>query len=646
MPFPEDSNDFDTQTEPSTEESFEIEPSDADDEFVELENSVEWWEVHEIPKKQEAKVYTEEELKNRLKEIKDINELKKVLEEIVWSMESKFRELTKKYDKDKRVWFPYDWRGDLDDDLSEEYVSVFEKKWISILQKAQDIMDQIEEWNAEANLLTLMEQSSTELFQLQKNTEDLYKKDIADWALSMKDFIQMRGLSSNYDIWWSDLFNLHNKNINKFKETISKKQMSALIWEVFSISEWAWAFNDWYKEIRRRLNWKSIFQEIDDIAANGHDREIDWTADVIEMKAIRGLFKNGKISDFDKDLISYKDAERIKQKIRKELRMSVIEGLWTGLDMRSFLSDVLTHFSDVKASPILWDIATELENTNPIIKEFDHMREELHTQEIDIMKEWRVNWLILFDNDKLEWSWASFFEPNINKYKSLWYTEKKDECRETPDMKMVTLENSKNKKDKITLVLLKEQDSKSMKKSYERAISELKDNWYNLFALRGHCFNTGKMASLLWESGMVNQWSLFIDWGCWNSWSISSYMQAWINCPMFTYTNTWKWETTEALFDLIIREKNSWWNLGTLLSSVAKASNQKAEKYQHLKTMNMPDSPYSLYAISRLNEWGNGEEMAYMWSSPEYDMASIEDDGSMPIPDEGPIPMSDESPIE
>jgi hypothetical protein len=43
-------------------------------------------------------------------------------------------------------------------------------------------------------------------------------------------------------------------------------------------------------------------------------------------------------------------------------------------------------------------------------------------------------------------------------------------------MKMVTLENSKNKKDKITLVLLKEQDSKSMRKSYERAISELKDN--------------------------------------------------------------------------------------------------------------------------------------------------------------------------
>nr|MBR6099694.1 hypothetical protein [bacterium] len=45
------------------------------------------------------------------------------------------------------------------------------------------------------------------------------------------------------------------------------------------------------------------------------------------MKAIRGLFKNGKIDDFGKDLSTYKDAERIKQKIRKELRMSVIEGL-------------------------------------------------------------------------------------------------------------------------------------------------------------------------------------------------------------------------------------------------------------------------------------------------------------------------------
>jgi hypothetical protein len=41
MPSPDDFNDFDTPTEPSTEENPGIEPSDADDEFVELENSVE-----------------------------------------------------------------------------------------------------------------------------------------------------------------------------------------------------------------------------------------------------------------------------------------------------------------------------------------------------------------------------------------------------------------------------------------------------------------------------------------------------------------------------------------------------------------------------------------------------------------------------
>ena len=45
------------------------------------------WEEARFPGSQEAKKFTEEELAQRLKDIKDINELKKVLQEIIWSME-------------------------------------------------------------------------------------------------------------------------------------------------------------------------------------------------------------------------------------------------------------------------------------------------------------------------------------------------------------------------------------------------------------------------------------------------------------------------------------------------------------------------------------------------------------------------------
>ena len=157
-----------------------------------------------------------------------------------------------------------------------------------------------------------------------------------DGKLTYRAFTSQETFENSYAFGWSMLFFSHS-NPNKFRELLNSKSTGRLIGEVFSISEWAWAFNDWYAEIKKRLNWKNIFDEIDDIAADWHDRELDWTADFLENITVSGMLNNGKINDLDKYISTYKDSERIKNNIRKKLRMNIVSSMWWGLDSDSYL---------------------------------------------------------------------------------------------------------------------------------------------------------------------------------------------------------------------------------------------------------------------------------------------------------------------
>lgn len=560
-------------------------------------------EERRLQESQDAKKFTEEELAQRLKDIKDINELKKVLQEIIWSMEKQLMSILQEISGwDGPTWIrSYEWIWNLDDEYWDEELSLFEKKWIDIMNKAKNLLAQIEEWNAEVNLLTFLQQASSELYQTQNKAEEDLRTDMKDGKLTYRAFTSQETFEHSYAFGWSMLFFSHS-NPNKFRELLNSKSTGRLIGEVFSISEWAWAFNDWYAEIKKRLNWKNIFDEIDDIAADWHDRELDWTADFLENITVSGMLNNGKINDLDKYISTYKDSERIKNNIRKKLRMNIVSSMWWGLDSDSFLSDILKHFDEVKQSPILWDIAKELEETNPTIRVFNEMKEDINKQEIDILKNKRVNALMVFDNDDLAWSWAEYFKPNIAKFKRLWYTTEIENTK-TPDMEKVVLQKWNNENERITLCRLKEiyseENADNQSASYDRVFNELKGNSYNLFSLRWHCYNTEEMAWRLWELWMVSESSILIDWWCWNARHTDEYINWGITCPMFTYTNTWKWATTEALVDIILREKNKWGNLWTLLNSIKQWMNWNSPTLKWMKTMNMPDSPYTLYSLAK-----------------------------------------------
>lgn len=601
MARPDEINDTPSIPTPDTDvpsipapDAWDPDRNEHEDELQNRNGGVEWEEAR-FPGRKEAKKFTEEELAQRLKDIKDINELKKVLEDIIWSMEEQLMKVLQEIggeDAPSRLR-RYEWIGILDEDASDEESSLFEKKWVEILNQAKNLLSQIEQWNAEVNLLTFLQQASSELYQTQNQAEEYLRTDLKDGDLTFKAFSSRTSMEVDYSLGWWMLFFSHS-NPNKFRELLNSKSTGRLIWEVFSISEWAWAFNDWYAEIKKRLNWKNIFDEIDDIAADWHDRNLDWTADFLENQAVRGMLNNGKIEDLDKYLSTYKDAERIKNNMRKELRKNIMDATFWSLDSDSFLADFLKHFNEVKKSPELWDIAKELEETSPTIRNFNQMEAEVHQQQPDILRDWTVDGLIVFDNDDLEWSWAEYFKPNIAKFKRQWYKE--IEHKNSPDMEKVVLQKWN---DKLTLARLKEVDSENKDESYDRALNELKEHWYNLFALRWHCYNTCDIATRMGNIGMVSEWSIFIDWWCWNARHTDKYINWWINCPIFSYTSTWKWATTEALVDIILREKNKKGNLWTLLSSINQWMNWNSPTLKWMKTMNMPDSPYTLYSLAK-----------------------------------------------
>ena len=580
-----------------------------EDNITETQTEIDNSEAYLRPERQDAKEFSETELAQRLKDIKDINELKKALNEIIGSMESQIIKITKELNKDNNEkWrWAYNWIAEIEDDYWDTY-SIFEKKWLEIIDKAKDILAQIEQWNAEVNLLTFLQQSSAELFQVQNEAENQIRNDIKDWNISYKDFISKTSIEYNYEKWWSLMFSYHN-NPTKFKEYLKSKSNADLIWSLFSIKEWAWAFNDWYTELKRRLNWKNLFTEIDDIAANWHDRELDWTTDIIEKKAVRGMLRNGKINDLNNYLSTYKDSERIINDIRKELRHSIMDSIWIWLDETAYIWDFLKHFNEVKKSSMLWDLAREIEKSNPVVQKFEELEKNIHNQQLDILKDKKVNALILFDNDDLAWSWKEYFKPNIAKFKSQWYKEV--ERTNTEDLEKVVL---KKWDDKITLWRLK-CDKDDNLESYDKAISSLKDNNYNLFALRWHCYNTSEIAPRLWENWMLKEWSILIDWWCWIANShLDEYIKWWITCPIFSYTNTWKWETTEALFNIILKEKDKWWNLWTLLNSVKQAMKSNSPVLKWMSTMNMPDSPYTLFSLAN---YKSNKTLADNWETDD-----------------------------
>lgn len=553
------------------------------------------------------------ELLSRLKDIKDIDSLRAVLSEVVWKMETQFLEVVKNKTKNSEILDAleiYDGHVNLEDSAKP---SVFEQKAWELLEQAEQIMLDVEMWTSEAKVLDeFFSQMSSDLVQFQAQAEDHIIEDIKDWMISNKEFIEVNDLNWMLNRWWEKLFNEHNTNIWKFKEIISKKPMASLIWEVFSIDYWAWAFNDWYEEIKSRLKWKNLFQEIDNITSK--DSENDWTREMLKWKAMRSLLRNWKIQDFDNYFSWYKKSDEIKQRIKKAIEVSNLgfENMpWTLPWEEEFLWDFVAHFDEIKKSTSLRDIALELEKKNPIVEQFKPMREEIYKQVPDVYQEGIMKWLFIYGNDKLAWAWVESFKKNIEKYKwkPYFFTREIDKS-EDEDMEYITL-GKENSEDRITFALLKqtppenEEDEDKRPDSYARGLSKLKDKWFNTFSLRCHCYNTNVMASTLANLGMTDKWSILIDGWCGNAKVIGDYVSQWLDCHMFSYTDTWKWATTEALFDHILKWKDKKSNIWEIVNSIKTASKQSNSALNWTNTMRMPWSEAYLYAI--IKNWEKDE---------------------------------------
>ena len=550
------------------------------------------------PKDFSKEEYTEEDLKNRLKDIKDVEEFRKAMEEIIGNMEKKFLNINSKHFIDIK-W--YDWQANLEDDSSN--YSIFEEKWIEILNRINEIMNEISVWNAELNLLAEFDKVAKELKTLQEQTNKNIKEDMDDWKLSHKEFIEASSFNEYYKNFWKALFDLHNISQKKFLETTKKMDLYDLIGGIFSIEDWAWAINDWFKEIKNRLKWRNLFKVIDELTQKeNYNRKKDWTADTLDAIVINGLCGNWLINDLNNYLWTYEWADRIKQKIKRNLFLWwEIDLTWEGDLWKKFLDKFITNFEEIKKAPNLQDIAIKLETNKEIVRKLPNEKEKVRTEQPEIMRSKKANAVEIYDCDDLEWSWEGFFRDNINSYLSKGYKVITNESIKTEDIYTEVLEN--NNWDRITFALLKNKDEEfdTKDESYKRGLELLKDKWYNLIALRWHCYNTWWMVDVLAEQWVLKKWTILIDGWCWNAKNLSDYVSSWVESYVFSYRSTWKWDITEALFKQILKEKNTWWNLWTLLTSIDNLSKQ----YSHIKTMDKPDSYYNRYMF--LKYWENDE---------------------------------------
>jgi hypothetical protein len=133
------------------------------------------------------------------------------MEEIIGNMEKKFLNINSKNFIDIK-W--YDWQANLEDDSSN--YSIFEEKWIEILNRINEIMNEISVWNAELNLLAEFDKVAKELKTLQEQTNKNIKEDMDDWKLSHKEFIEASSFNEYYKNFWKALFRLHNISQKNF----------------------------------------------------------------------------------------------------------------------------------------------------------------------------------------------------------------------------------------------------------------------------------------------------------------------------------------------------------------------------------------------------------------------------------------------
>lgn len=571
-----------TPTETSTESSDDINQDIIDTEKI--------WDEYE--RDEYDAINTKEDIKYLMDKSKNSQELYENAIKVLTNLESNFVSTLwsvahdENWNWDKQSWIN---RSVFDDELdTDNPVTLFEKKWKELLQKAKTVQENLKVQNAasqtvwETDLSWINENEKNqlieELFKTRTEAIQDFKNDISDGFLSNENNISREKFREAWEIAGEDLFKLKEKNIKEFEENISKMDLPQLAFSTFNIDQWSWAFTYCYWKLKEKLWNKNLFDFID-------EQEKLWglTWDGIKYSAFKMLFQRRMTSDLTQMMDGY---SWNKDELVKYVENNIKEN-------ERFKMSFLTSIKDVESSKYFWDIAKDLKENDPDVKKAYEATSNIDN--IDIFKDKKVNGLMLYD-DEWHWGWATYFDSDFKDYQKKGFTMvSKDENN---NYKKYVL---KKGNDTINMVKLKVDENKNL--NLEEVLQSITDGQdYNLFALRWHCYNTGDFADTLWEIGAVWEGDLLIDGWCNNAWRTRDYYNSWVKGQICAYTATGKWASTQAFIDRIISAKNSWKSFSDVLWYYNSLTSDSGRDGYFAFSTERPDSVSAQYKKLRHNQ--------------------------------------------
>ena len=574
--------------------------------------------------------------------------------EVLQKMESAFQDSLcdiadkNRWDSDKRraIWNTrFDEILDTDDPLT-----IFEKKWAEILKKSQDIsVDlgalnawiQVAEsiWSQELDQIS-KDNMVDELFKTRLEAIQNFEDDISDGILSNINNVDFRAARYVGVDLWDDIFKKHNKyDKATFEKYIDTMPLPKLILWTFNTEDWSWAFEDCLRKVKQKLWGQSLFDYIDS------QQKWDQTREILKYSSMRMLLKRKKTSDLIDWIKWYKwDQQELLQYIEDETLydtsftvcfLSSIDDLEKNTDFDWFFGKLAAKIKEDPKVQQAYENASKVENA-------------------DVFNSWVINALAIYDDDVDWWGWNYFWFDLKSYQNNRWFVI--NEKINNPNYIKYIL---KKGEDTITLVKLKskkkedEDYSHLHEENVENSLSEI-TNWvdYNLFALRGHCYNTRTMAYTLWWLNAVQENDIFIDGWCFGAWRVWDYYANWIRGQIFAYNWTWKWDSTQSFINKIFDNKSDPQGFRKILdyyNSYTKESWADGHFAYHVERPDSVASQYKrLLAYERYKEY---ENYAHSWNwdtaNPEQESTVQEIDidnsiGSLSTPEiQAPISQDD-----
>lgn len=507
---------------------------------------------------------TKEKIENIIYKAKNYQDLCDKSLYILGSMENNFKETI------KNCRWVFDEKLDVDNPIT-----IFEKKWVEILKRLRDIIDKNEVVNAWIQLAKdiIVE----ELFTTREQAIQNYKDDISDGLLSNKNNIDIRDIQAYGKDLWKTFFFCKEYSKADFEKILNNSNLPNLMLWTFNIYEGSWAFRECFNNIKKKLWNQNLFNYIDSLKNNSEDQ----ISDVLKYSVIKMLLLRRKVTDLTNWVNWYQgDKESLLRYIEKKTQTN-----------EDFKLAFLTSISDLEKISIFSWIIEKIKD-DPKVKEAYQLTINNSLDDADVFTSGIVNALVIYDDEWHGGGW-DFFKQDLLYYKNKGYSIELTEKNQNYTKYILEW---KNKKDEITIVQLNFNANKNKGLEVWTCIkSILQSDNYNLFALRGHCYNTSIMARELWNAGAIEEKDILIDWWCWNAPKIWDYYQSWVKWYIFAYTAEWRGSSTQSFIEKIINSKSNWKRFTDIIDYYGWLNDESWIDWYFANNVQMPNSVASQY---------------------------------------------------